>query len=112
MRKHIADSALDAWTTLARDPDYLGHQFLAFSDPKGKPMRPTYANGGTWLRHVNEDNVLCARVCRGILNHAPIGEYYRRFNIPGHDTHECECGCPTQTRRHIFTHCGVLETLD
>ena len=49
---------------------------------------------------------------RLVLNHAPIGEYYRRFNIPGHDTHECECGHPTQTRRHIFTHCGVLETLD
>ena len=97
---------------MACNPDYLGHQFLAFSDPKGKPMCPTYANGGTWLRHVNEDNVLCARVCRGILNHAPIGEYYRRFNIPGHDTHECECSCPTQTRRHIFTHCGVLEMLD
>ena len=112
VRKHVADSALDAWTTMARDPDYLGHQFLVFSDPKGKPLRPTYVNGGTWLRNVNEDNILCARFARAVLNHAPIGEYYRRFNIPGHDTHECECGHPTQTRRHIFTHCGVLETLD
>ena len=79
-------------------------------DPKGKPLRPTYSNGGTWLRHVNEDNARCARYCRAILGHAPIGEYYRRFNIP--ETYECECGCPVSTRHHVFTWCGVLDTND
>ena len=110
VRKKLADSALDAWGTLAQDPDYQGHQFLVLRDPKGKPLRPTYSNGGIWLHHVNEDNARCARFCRAILGHAPISEYYRRFNIP--ETHECECGCPVQTRHHIFTHCGVLDTLD
>jgi hypothetical protein len=112
MRKHIADSALDAWTTQSKDPDYLGHQFLVFRDPKGKPLRPMYVNGGTWLRNVNEDNLLCARFPRAVLNHAPTGEYYRRFHIPGHETHECECGCLMQTRHHIFTQCGVLDSLN
>ena len=51
-------------------------------------------------------------VCRGILNHAPMGEYYHRFNIPGHETHECECGCPMQTQHHILIQCGVLDNLD
>ena len=114
MRKHLTDSALDAWATQARDPDYLGHHFLRLRDPSGKPLRPTYSNGGTWLRWVNEENVLCARFSRAILDHAPLGSYYRRFHIPGHDTHECECGCPgpLQTRHHIFTHCGVLDTIN
>ena len=112
VRKHVADSALDAWATQARNPDYLGHQFMVLRDPKGKPTRPTYSNGGVWLRHVNESNALCARMCRAILNHAPTGEYYSRFRIPGHDNHECECGCPVQTRHHIFTQCGVLQTYD
>ena len=112
VRKHIADSALNAWTMLSKDPDYLGHQFLQFRDPKGKPFCPTYANSGTWLKYVNEDNGLCARVCRGILNLALTGKYYRRFNIPGHETHECECGCPMQTWHHILIQCGVLYNLD
>ena len=112
VRKNVTDSALDAWATMARDREYLGSQFLTLRDPKGKPVRPSYANGGTWLRYVNDDNALCARFTRAVLNHAPIGEYYRRFNIPGHETHECECGCPMQTRHHIFTQCGVLETQD
>jgi hypothetical protein len=112
VRKGVTDSALDAWTTMSKDREYLGSQFLTLRDPKGKPVRPSYANGGTWLRYVNDDNALCARFTRVVLNHAPIGEYYRRFNIHGHDTHECECGCPMQTRHHIFTQCGVLDTQD
>ena len=93
---------------MSKDPDYRGHQFLVLRDPKGKPLPPTYANGGAYLRHVNGDPRLCVRFCRAILNHAPIGEYYRRFNIP--EDPECECGCPVQTRHHIFTSCGVLDT--
>ncbi|TEB20215.1 hypothetical protein FA13DRAFT_1801198 [Coprinellus micaceus] len=88
--KGVTDSALDAWTTMSKDREYLGSQFLTLCDPKGKPVRPSYANGGTWLRYVNDDNALCARFTRAVLNHAPIGEYYRRFNIHGHDTHEFE----------------------
>ena len=112
VRKKAADSALDAWATQARNPDYLGHQFMVLRDSKGKPERPTYSNGGVWLRHTNESNVLTARMCRAILNHAPTGEYYSRFRISGHDDHECECGCLVQTRHHIFTQCGVLQTYD
>ncbi|KAJ3533031.1 hypothetical protein NMY22_g7503 [Coprinellus aureogranulatus] len=92
VRKDAADSALDRWTTMSRDPDYRGHQFLVLRDLKGKPLPPR----------------MCARFCRAVLNHAPIGEYYVRFNIP--EDPECECGCPVQTRRHIFVQCGVLTT--
>jgi hypothetical protein len=112
IRKEVTNSTIDSWATMSTKDDYLGHQFLILRDPKGKRLRPTYSNGGMWLRNVNEDNALCARFCRAILNHAPTGQYYRRFNIPGHETHECECGCPMQSRHHIFTQCGVLETRD
>ena len=110
VRKDVADASLDRWTSMSKDPDYRGHQFLVLRDPKGKPLPPAYANGGAYLRHVNGDPKLCARFCRAILNHGPIGEYYRRFNIP--EDPECECGCPVQTRHHIFTSCGVLDTND
>ncbi|KAJ3518886.1 hypothetical protein NMY22_g13456 [Coprinellus aureogranulatus] len=108
VHKDAADSALDRWTTMSRDPDYRGHQFLVLRHPKGKPLPPVYANGGAYLCHVNGDPKMCARFCHAILNHAPIGEYYVRFNIP--EDPECECGCPIQTRRHIFVQCGVLTT--
>ncbi|KAJ3540994.1 hypothetical protein NMY22_g4078 [Coprinellus aureogranulatus] len=106
--KDAADSALDCWTTMSRDPDYRGHQFLVLCDQKGKPLPPAYANGSAYLCHVNGDPKMCARFCRTILNHAPIGEYYARFNIP--EDPECECGCPVQTHCHIFVQCGVLTT--
>ena len=94
------------------DPDYLGHNFLRLREPNGKQIRPMYSNGGAYLRWVNHENTLCARYTRAILNHAPLGDYMHRFNIPGYDTHECECGCPgrQQNRHHIFTWCGVLLT--
>ena len=85
---------------------------MILRDPKGKPVRPTYSNGGTWLKHVNDENALCAHFTHAITNHAPVGEYYQRFNIPDHKTHECECGCPMQTQHHIFTQCGILDTQD
>ena len=61
---------------------------------------------------VNEKNGLSTQVCRGILNHAPTGKYYCRFNIPGHETHECECGCLMQTPHHILTQCSILDNLN
>ncbi|KAJ3500911.1 hypothetical protein NMY22_g19103 [Coprinellus aureogranulatus] len=105
--KDAADSALDRWTTMSRDPDYRGHQFLVLHDPKGKPLPPAYANGGAYLRHVSGDPKMCARFCRAILNHAPIGEYNLWFNNP--EDSECECGCPVQTCHHIFVQCVEIQ---
>ena len=58
IRKGMTDSALDAWATLAQDQEYPRSQFMILRDPKGKPVRPMYSNGGTWLKHVNDDNAL------------------------------------------------------
>ncbi|KAJ3532362.1 hypothetical protein NMY22_g7768 [Coprinellus aureogranulatus] len=85
---------------MSRDPDYRGHQFLVLRDPKGKPLPPAYANGGAYLRHVNGDPKMCARFCRAILNHAPIGEYYLWFNIPEDPDAVCS-QLATGTRSHL-----------
>ena len=80
------------------------------SDVFGHQINPKYVNGGAWMpliRRQADDaysNAFLARVVRSLLNHAPIGEYYQRFNIP--DTlSECPCGVDPQTRDHIFVDC-------
>ena len=62
-----------------------------------------------WLQFVGDDTKLCTRMCRAILNHAPIGEYYRRFNIP--EEHSCPCGAARQSCEHIFTRCPNVDTV-
>ncbi len=51
-------------------------------DTKGNTLKPSYFSGGTWLSAVKrEPPALVARMTRAILGHAPIGEYFARFNI-------------------------------
>ena len=109
VRKRVTESALDSWKQLFRDPDYRGHHFLELQDHKGAVLQPTYTKGGTWLHWLNRDNPLCARACRAILNHAPIGDYYCRFNIQ--EPFSCTCHwMRLQTRVHLFECCPCLET--
>ena len=50
---------------------------------KGKPLLPSTRKGGPWLKYVGHDNALTARSNRVLCNHAPIGEYRRRFHLAG-----------------------------
>jgi hypothetical protein len=108
MCKNITQSALDLWTTMFQDEKYHGSRFLQMKDTKGNALAPTYANGGTWLKLVGEEVKLCTRLCRSILDHAPIGDYYCRFNIP--EEHSCQCGAARQSREHLFTRCPRRST--
>ncbi|RXW14339.1 hypothetical protein EST38_g11512 [Candolleomyces aberdarensis] len=108
VRKHITQSALDTWGVRFQSVDYRGSQFLGMNETKGTAIAPTYANGGSWMKSVGEDTKLCTRMCRAILNHAPIGEYYCRFNIPEESV--CTCGAERQTREHIITRCPNMNT--
>ncbi len=48
--------------------------------------------------------LLVARMTRAILGHAPIGEYFARFNID--EPHGCSCDpAVLQTRDHLLYHC-------
>ena len=55
-----------------------------------------------------DDIKTCTCMCRAILNHALISDYYHRFNIP--EEHSCMCGAARQLREHIFTRCPDLDT--
>jgi hypothetical protein len=76
MRKHVTDSALNSCLTMFQDKKYRGHHFLPLVETKGTVIAPMYANGGSWLRFVGEDVKTCTRMCRAILDHAPISDYY------------------------------------
>ncbi|KAF9254363.1 hypothetical protein L218DRAFT_1009795 [Marasmius fiardii PR-910] len=67
--------------------------------------------GGPKLRKLGDSNTLVARAVRWITNHAPVGEYYRRFNIPN-TSRLCTCwsaensqSAVVQTRTHVLHHC-------
>ena len=65
------------WTTMFQGEKYRGSRFLTLKDTKGNLLLPAYANGDTWLKLVGGEVQLCTHMCRAILDHAPIGEYYR-----------------------------------
>ncbi|CAA7267366.1 unnamed protein product [Cyclocybe aegerita] len=78
----------------------VGHQL---QQPDGRPLQPSYLNGGPWLSTFGHSITEFARVCRCITGHAPIGAYYRRFKI--NEPHGCTCGAALQSRQHILFRC-------
>jgi len=59
--------------------DDKGKNFLELLDNNLNIIEPTYSKGGSWLKHFDHSNLLCARVIRAITNHTSIGKYYLRF---------------------------------
>ncbi|PPQ89844.1 hypothetical protein CVT25_007077 [Psilocybe cyanescens] len=102
LRMQAALSCGASWNVLFQDPKYRGQNFLhlktvnrAIAQPGGKD--------NPWVHFANMSSPqLYARMCRCILNHAPIGSYYSRFNL-NHGHTFCPCGCPWETRTHILT---------
>ena len=93
-----------------QEADYRGHNFLSLKKTDGSSLQPTYINGGVWLSPVGGDLTVAVRLFRCILNHAPIGSYYERFNID--ESLDCECGFRQQTRDHVLLSCTKLERKD
>ncbi|KAF9540358.1 hypothetical protein CPC08DRAFT_804716 [Agrocybe pediades] len=108
VRRTVTKSVQEDWKTLFRDPDYWGHNFLMLQRPDETVLEPSYINGGTWLPAAGGNLHLAVRICRSILNHAPIGAYYERFNIPEQTLCTCE-DHPLETRNHILHHCGQYQ---
>jgi len=59
--------------------DEKGHQFLELFNNDNKPLELTYSKDGSWLKYFRHSTLLCVRVTRAIVNHAPIGKYWLRF---------------------------------
>ncbi|CAA7267587.1 unnamed protein product [Cyclocybe aegerita] len=103
LRSRAAHSVLDSWSSTFQDPTYRGSEFLELQQPDGRPLQPSYLNGGPWLSTFGHSITEFARVCRCITGHAPIGAYYRRFKI--NEPHGCTCGAALQSRQHILFRC-------
>ncbi|KAK1219310.1 hypothetical protein PQX77_017981 [Marasmius sp. AFHP31] len=103
LRKKATNACQDAWVMCCQEAKYKGRQFLELNDLKGKPLQPKYTSGGTWLPNIGRTNSLTSRVIRCITNHAPVGEYYRRFHIP--ESEDCRCGQALETRLHVLFRC-------
>ncbi|CAA7267774.1 unnamed protein product [Cyclocybe aegerita] len=103
LRSRAAHSVLDLWGSTFQDPTYRGSEFLELQQPDGRPLQPSYLNGGPWLSTFGHSITEFARVCRCITGHAPIGAYYRRFKI--NEPHGCTCGAALQSRQHILLRC-------
>ncbi|CAA7263221.1 unnamed protein product [Cyclocybe aegerita] len=98
-----AGRLLDSWSSTFQDPTYRGSEFLELQQPDGRPLQPSYLNGGPWLSTFGHSITEFARVCWCITGHAPIGAYYRRFKI--NEPHGCTCGAALQSRQHILLRC-------
>ncbi|CAA7267572.1 unnamed protein product [Cyclocybe aegerita] len=103
LRSRVAHSVLDSWNSTFQDPTYRGSEFLELQQPDGRPLQPSYLNGGPWLSTFGHSITEFARVCPCITGHAPIGAYYRRFKI--NEPHGCTCGAALQSRQHILFRC-------
>jgi hypothetical protein len=106
-RKQVTDSCKEAWKTSFTTAAYKGSSFLDFNGTNDKPLTPSYADGGTWLQHLDNTR-LCAQVCHAVLDHTPHREFQMHFHIEG----DLYCGyCwsgAIQSRRHLISRCSTL----
>jgi hypothetical protein len=106
-RKRVTDSCKEAWKTSFTTAAYRGSSFLDFNGSNDKPLTPSYADGGTWLQHLDNTR-LCAWVCCAVLDHAPHGAFRARFHIEG-DLHCGYCWSGAiQSWRHLISRCSTL----
>jgi hypothetical protein len=100
----LSNRCLADWHKMFQSPSYRGRNFLNLLGKKDKPRVPTYLAGGSWLPDLGDARA-CARVCRVILNHAPMGEFRVRYNLGGFCNCEyCDTGA-RQTRAHLLGVC-------
>jgi hypothetical protein len=52
-RKRVTDSCKEVWKTSFTTAAYRGSSFLDFNGSNDKPLSPSYADGGTWLQHLD-----------------------------------------------------------
>ena len=102
-QKDECDSYIRTWQMYFQASDYKGKQFLDL-DNDDETIAPTYIKGGAWLKHVGHSNTLTVRITCLITNHAPTGEYRKRFFL--NKPRACPCQkALVETRHHILYKC-------
>ncbi|PPR07821.1 hypothetical protein CVT24_002894 [Panaeolus cyanescens] len=103
LRRDADTKCEQAWINSFRSPKVQGHNYLALQSLKGADVIPSAVKGGPWISQFGESPQLMASAVLCITNHAPIGAYYGRFNIP--ESTACPCGASRMTRWHILAAC-------
>jgi len=90
-QENECNDILSRWKMTFQSSDAKSQHFLELlDDDDNKPIEPSYAKGGPWLKYFGHSNSLCVRASRAIVNYAPIGEYRLRF-FP-REEFKCPCG--------------------
>ena len=89
-RKKEYNSVICKWQMYFQASEYKGRNFLDLNNDNNQPICPAYSKGSTWMKCIGFFSVLCARVTRLIMNHAPIREYRLKF-FPK-ESFACSCG--------------------
>jgi ribonuclease HI len=100
-RQGFRHEALAAWRKLANDTAYRGRHHLFGRRP---PVPSDRLPRSSLLAQTGHSSSLTARMTRSILNHAPTGEFRRRF-FPREATTCALCGV-FHSRRHILNSCA------
>src|SRR5882762_911595 len=103
LRKRCVDTCRSSWHENFCAPA-PGHRFMFLVNSNNQRLLPSYLGGGAWLPTFNESPALCARACRALTAHAPIGEYRRDF-FPNEQVSCPHCGDPLELREHILDVC-------
>jgi len=91
------------WSIHKEAHDYA-KGLISPAGPRPATLKPTYINGGVWLSPTGGNLSVAVRLFRCILNHAPIGSYYKHFNIP--EPFACNCAFYCQDRDQVLLSCN------
>jgi ribonuclease HI len=100
-RQGFRHEALAEWRKLANTTKYRGRQYMHGRRP---PVPSDRLARSSLLTLTGHSSSITARMARSILNHAPTGEFRRRF-FPREATTCALCGV-LQSRRHILNSCA------
>ena len=95
------------WQRRAKAPSYVGKNWLPLRR-KGKVFQPTVSSSkkNFFMDLADGDVGLMSRITRTLTNHAPTGEFRKRF-FPDKPSHCHHCGEDIfQSRCHILTTCS------
>jgi hypothetical protein len=104
IKQTVSQRTDQEWRNKFLHTKYSGSASLRLQGVSGTQLQPN-PSGGPWIKLAGSNNTVFACMCRCILNHAPIGSYYTRFNI--NSPVQCPCGC-FQDREHILARCPQL----
>ena len=101
------------WRILATSQSYKGRSWLPIKR-RGRKFKPDVTNKACktfFTTLARNDITTISRMARTLTNHAPTGEYRRRFH-PNEPTFCKTCGPETEhTRNHVFFACPQYESL-